>query len=107
MAKYNIYGHVLYSEIEYEKLMYTTERIFINALMNRIGSIKQWTDELWNNIDHEYMITTLEEIKKDIIKNDYDSYLKFKNTSLDIEKLFDDFRFRLSSFPPYRRFPGL
>ena len=90
MAKYNIYGHVLYSEIEYERLMYTTERIFINALMNRIDSIKQWTDELWNNIDHEYMVTTLEEIKKDIIKNDYDSYLKFKNTSLDIEELFDD-----------------
>ena len=89
MAKYNIYGHVLYSEIEYEKLMYTTERIFINALQNRIGGIKSWTDEIWNNIDHEYMITTLQEIKRDVLKGDYDMFLKYKGTTIDIEVLFD------------------
>lgn len=90
MARYNIYGHVLYSEIEYEKLMYTTERIFINALMNRIGSIEQWTDDIWNNIDHEYMIQTLEEIKKDIINTDIATLLQFQNTDIDLMK-FQDF----------------
>ena len=87
MARYNIYGHVLYSEIEYEKLMYTTERIFINALMNRIGSIEQWTDDIWNDIDHEYMITTLEEIKKDIIDTDIATLMKYSNTAIDIDQM--------------------
>lgn len=89
MARYNIYGHVLYSEIEYEKLMYTTERIFINALMNRIGSIEQWTDDIWNDIDHEYMITTLEEIKKDIIDTDIATLMKYSNTAIDIEQMIE------------------
>lgn len=89
MARYNIYGHVLYSEIEYEKLMYTTERIFINALMNRIGSIEQWTDDIWNDIDHEYMITTLEEIKKDIINTDIATLMKYSNTAIDIEQMIE------------------
>jgi hypothetical protein len=89
MAKYNIYGHVLYSEIEYEKLMYTTERIFINALMNRIGSIEQWTNDIWNDIDHEYMITTLEEIKKDIINTDIATLMKYSNTAIDIEQMIE------------------
>lgn len=89
MARYNIYGHVLYSEIEYEKLMYTTERIFINALMNRIGSIEQWTDDIWNDIDHEYMITTLEEIKKDIINTDVATLMKYSNTAIDIEQMIE------------------
>lgn len=86
MAKYNIYGHVLYSEIEYEKLMYITEKIFINALMSGLSSIKEWTDAIWNDIDHEYMITTLEEIKRDIIRGD----LKADNTNelvLEIDKI--------------------
>lgn len=89
MARYNIYGHVLYSEIEYEKLMYTTERIFINALMNRISSIEQWTDDIWNNIDHEYMIQTLEEIKKDIINTDIATLMKYSNTAIDIEQMIE------------------
>ena len=89
MARYNIYGHVLYSEIEYEKLMYTTERIFINALMNRIGSIEQWTDDIWNDIDHEYMATTLEEIKKDIIDTDIATLMKYSNTAIDIEQMIE------------------
>lgn len=89
MAKYNIYGHVLYSEIEYEKLMYTTERIFINALQNRIGGIKQWTDEIWNNIDHEYMITTLEEIKRDVIREDSKTYINLKRTGIDVNRVID------------------
>ena len=90
MAKYNIYGHVLYSEIEYEKLMYTTERIFINALMNRIPNIDKWTSEIWGEIDHEYMIKTLEEIKRDIIKQDYSNHLRFKENEellIDIERI--------------------
>ena len=90
MAKYNIYGHVLYSEIEYEKLMYTTERIFINALMNRIPNIDKWTSEIWNEIDHEYMIKTLEEIKRDIIKQDYSTFIRFKENEellIDIERI--------------------
>lgn len=87
MAKYNIYGHVLYSEIEYERLMYTTERIFINGLMNKLGSIKDWTDSIWNNIDHEYMINTLEEIKRDVISNDIEMLMKYKNTAIDVEQM--------------------
>ena len=87
MAKYNIYGHVLYSEIEYEKLMNTTERIFINALMTRIKGIDTWTDEIWDNIDHEYMITTLKEIQNDIINSDIEMYMKYKNTAIDIEQM--------------------
>lgn len=89
MAKYNIYGHVLYSEIEYEKLMYYTERIFINALMNRLPSIKTWTDEIWNNIDHEYMIKTLEEVKLDVIKSDIEMRLRYKDMPIDISKISD------------------
>ena len=89
MAKYNIYGHVLYSEIEYERLMYTTERIFINALMNRIGGIKQWTDDIWNNVDHEYMINTLKEIKRDVIQGDVELMLRYKDMPIDIEKLLE------------------
>lgn len=77
MAKYNIYGHVLYSEIEYEKLMYMTEKIFIQSLMNRIPSITEWTTNIWD-IDHEYMIQTLEEIKKDILTQDLRTSLKFQ-----------------------------
>lgn len=87
MANYNIYGHVLYSEIEYERLMYTTERIFINGLMNKLGSIKDWTDSIWNNIDHEYMINTLEEIKRDVISNDIEMLMKYKNTAIDVEQM--------------------
>ena len=87
MANYNIYGHVLYSEIEYERLMYTTERIFINGLMNKLGSIKDWTDSIWNNIDHEYMINTLEEIKRDVISNDVEMLMKYKNTAIDVEQM--------------------
>lgn len=78
MAKYNIYGHVLYSEIEYEKLMYMTEKIFIQSLMNRVPNITEWVENIWDNIDHEYMITTLEEIKKDIITQDLRMSLMFK-----------------------------
>lgn len=89
MAKYNIYGHVLYSEIEYEKLMYMTEKIFIQSLMNRVPSITEWTKNIWDDIDHEYMIQTLEEIKKDILTQDLRTYLKFKNTSIDLEKILD------------------
>lgn len=77
MAKYNIYGHVLYSEIEYEKLMNMTERIFINSLMNRVPSITEWVDNIWD-VDHEYMIKTLEEIKRDIISQDTKTYLRFQ-----------------------------
>lgn len=84
MAKYNIYGHVLYSEIEYEKLMRITEKIFIQSLMSRIPGIEEWVDDIWNNIDHEYMINTLEEIKRDIIQSDLKTYLAFKE--LDNEK---------------------
>ena len=87
MAKYNIYGHVLYSEIEYEKLMYITERIFINALMAKIGNIEQWTDDIWNNIDHEYMIQTLKEIEQDVLQNDIDLFLKYSNTAIDMEQM--------------------
>lgn len=86
MAKYNIYGHVLYSEIEYEKLMYMTEKIFIQSLMNRIPTITEWIENIWDNIDHEYMITTLEEIKKDIIRQDSQLYINFKRTGVDVEK---------------------
>lgn len=77
MAKYNIYGHVLYSEIEYEKLMNMTERIFINSLINRVPSITEWVDNIWD-VDHEYMIKTLEEIKRDIISQDTKTYLRFQ-----------------------------
>lgn len=77
MAKYNIYGHVLYSEIEYEKLMYMTEKIFIQSLIDRVPSITTWLENIWDNIDHEYMIQTLEEIKRDIIAQDVRSNLKF------------------------------
>lgn len=89
MAKYNIYGHVLYSEIEYERLMYITERIFINALINRIPNIDKWTSEIWDTIDHEYMIQTLKEIEKDIIRQDYQTYLKFKDF-VDNEEVIND-----------------
>jgi hypothetical protein len=87
MAKYNIYGHVLYSEIEYEKLMYMTEKIFIQSLMNGIPSITEWVENIWNNIDHEYMIVTLEEIKKDIITQDLRTYFKYKNTTIDLDEI--------------------
>lgn len=90
MARYNIYGHVLYSEIEYEKLMFQTEKIFIRALMNKLPSIKNWADDIWNDIDHEYMINTLEEIKKDVIKTDTALLLQFKDTAIDLIK-FEDF----------------
>ena len=89
MARYNIYGHVLYSEIEYEKLMYATEKIFMQALMSRLPSITEWTEDIWNNIDHEYMITTLEEIKREVIENDRFLLLKYKNTALDIDTIID------------------
>ena len=89
MAKYNIYGHVLSSEIEYEKLMHITERIFINALMTRIKGIDSWTDDIWNNIDHEYMIQTLKEIEQDIISSDIDLYMRYKNTAIDMEKMIE------------------
>lgn len=89
MAKYNIYGHVLYSEIQYEKLMQATERIFINALMNRLPSIKEWTDDIWNTIDHEYMITTLEEIKRDVIQSDIELMLRYEDMQINIEKLLE------------------
>lgn len=89
MAKYNIYGHVLYSEIQYEKLMYITERIFINALMNRLPNITEWTEEIWNYIDHEYMITTLEEIKRDVMQGDIELMLRYKNMPIDIDKLLE------------------
>ena len=89
MAKYNIYGHVLYSEIEYEKLMYMTEKIFIQSLMNRIPNITEWTNSIWDNIDHEYMIKTLEEIKRDIINTDVATLLKYQNTTIDLEKIVD------------------
>ena len=89
MAKYNIYGHVLYSEIEYEKLMYMTEKIFIQSLLDRVPSIKTWVENIWDNIDHEYMIKTLEEIKRDIIAQDMRNNLKFaedldKNKPLEL-----------------------
>ena len=90
MANYNIYGHVLYSEIEYEKLMYQTEKIFIRALMSKLPSIENWTDEIWNDIDHEYMITTLEEIKKDVINTDVSLMFQFKDTAIDLIK-YEDF----------------
>lgn len=86
MAKYNIYGHVLYSEIEYEKLMYTTERIFINALINRIPNIDKWTSDIWDTIDHEYMIKTLEEIKRDVIREDSKLFIDYKRTGIDVNK---------------------
>lgn len=89
MAKYNIYGHVLYSEIQYEQLMYLTEKIFIQSLMNRIPDIIDWTDDIWNNIDHEYMLQTLEEIKRDVINTDVALLLKYKNTKIDLEKIID------------------
>lgn len=95
MAKYNIYGHVLYSEIEYERLMYMTERIFINALINRIPNIDKWTSDIWDTIDHEYMIQTLNEIQKEIINQDYRTYLKFKDITteeliINIERIFNE-----------------
>ena len=90
MAKYNIYGHVLYSEIEYEKLMYTTERIFINALINRIPNIDKWTSDIWDTIDHEYMIKTLEEIKRDVIQSDIELMLRYKDMQIDIEKILEN-----------------
>lgn len=86
MAKYNIYGHVLYSEIEYEKLMNMTERIFINSLMNRVPSITEWVDNIWD-VDHEYMIKTLEEIKRDIIESDMRLYLRFKGTKINLDEI--------------------
>ena len=89
MAKYNIYGHVLYSEIQYETLMYLTEKIFIQSLMNEIPDIKNWTDDIWNNIDHEYMIQTLEEIKKDVINTDAALLLKYKDTAIDLEQIIE------------------
>lgn len=89
MAKYNIYGHVLYSEIEYERLMHKTERIFINSLMSRLPDIKEWTDDIWHNIDHEYMIQTLEEIKRDVVSSDIATVLKYKNTAIDIEEMIE------------------
>jgi hypothetical protein len=90
MARYNIYGHVLYSEIQYEELMFQTEKIFIRALMNKLPSIKNWTNDIWNDIDHEYMINTLEEIKKDVIDTDTTLLLQFKDTAIDLIK-FEDF----------------
>ena len=48
MAKYNIYGHVLYSEIEYEKLMNMTEKnVYLLIINNRVPSI--------NGMGREYM----------------------------------------------------
>lgn len=90
MAKYNIYGHVLYSEIEYEKLMYMTEKIFIQSLMNRVPIITEWVENIWDNIDHEYMIQTLEEIKRDIITQDYRMYLKYSDVLDDIERILQE-----------------
>lgn len=87
MARYNIYGHVLYSEVQYEQLMYETERIFIQSLMNKLPGIETWTEDIWNNIDHEYMIRTLEEIKRDVIRNDRFLLLKYSNTAIDVEKI--------------------
>lgn len=87
MAKYNIYGHVLYSEIKYEELLHTTERIFINSLMNRVPSIDKWLDEIWDHIDHEYMIKTLEEIKRDVIRSDIEIRLRYEDMPIDIEEM--------------------
>lgn len=87
MAKYNIYGHVLYSEIEYEKLMYMTEKIFIQSLMNRVPDITEWIEDIWNDIDHEYMIKTLEEIKLDVIKSDIELRLRYSDMPIDISKI--------------------
>lgn len=87
MAKYNIYGHVLYSEIEYEKLMHTTEKIFIQSLMNRMPSIRKWVNEIWDNIDHEYMTTTLKEIRQEVIRGDVELMLRYKYMPIDIEKM--------------------
>ena len=87
MAKYNIYGHVLYSEIEYEKLMHTTERIFINGLQARLKGIDPWMNEIWNNIDHSYMVKTLDEIKQDVIKSDVQEYFMYKNTVIEIDDI--------------------
>lgn len=87
MAKYNIYGHVLYSEIEYEKLMHATEKIFIQSLMNRVPSISEWTEDIWDNIDHEYMITTLEEIRQEVIRGDTEIFLRYKDMPIDLEKM--------------------
>lgn len=89
MANYNIYGHVLYSEIEYEKLMHATEKIFIQSLMNELPSIKEWTDEIWNNIDHDYMLQTLEEIKRDVITQDLELFLRYKDTIIEIDELIE------------------
>lgn len=89
MANYNIYGHVLYSEIQYEDLMHQTEKIFIRSLMARVPDITDWTNTIWNDIDHEYMIRTLEEIKRDIIDNDLTSLLKYDNTAIDINEVIE------------------
>lgn len=89
MANYNIYGHVLYSEIQYEDLMHQTEKIFIRSLMAKVPSIKDWTETIWDDIDHEYMIRTLEEIKLDIINNDMTSLMKYTGTAIDLEKMIE------------------
>jgi len=89
MANYNIYGHVLYSEIQYEDLMHQTEKIFIRSLMAKVPDITDWTNTIWNDIDHEYMIRTLEEIKRDIIDNDLTSLLKYDNTAIDINEVIE------------------
>lgn len=87
MAKYNIYGHVLYSEIQYEKLMYITEKIFIQSLMNRIDSITDWVEDIWDTIDHEYMLETLEEIRQEVIRGDIELMLKYREMPVDISKM--------------------
>jgi hypothetical protein len=87
MANYNIYGHVLYSEIQYEDLMHQTEKIFIRSLMAKVPDITDWTNTIWNDIDHEYMIRTLEEIKDDVIRSDIAEYFKYDKTAVNITTL--------------------
>lgn len=87
MAKYNIYGHVLYSEIQYEILMHMTEKIFIQSLMNRIPDITEWTEDIWDTIDHEYMLVTLEEIRQEVIRGDIELMLTYKDMPIDINKM--------------------
>lgn len=87
MANYNIYGHVLYSIIQYGNYSNQTKKVFIQSLMSKLPSIEQWTTQIWDSIDHEYMITTLEEIKKDVIRTDTSLMLKYKHTAIDLEQL--------------------
>lgn len=69
--------------------MNVTEKIFIQSLMDRIPGIENWTAEIWDNIDHEYMINTLNEIKRDVILSDTSMMLKYKNTAIDIDTIVD------------------